>query len=147
MATIQKSAPRSAPPGPVLPDDMLERFQQRASAYDRENRFFFEDFEELRNSGYLAAAVPEELGGRGYTLAQMMEQQRRLGYYAAPTALAVNMHIYWTGLVADLWRGGDRSGEWLLREAANGSVFAAGHAETGNDVPVLLSTTDRKSVV
>ena len=146
MATIQKSAPRSAPPGPVLPDDMLERFQQRASAYDRENRFFFEDFEELRNSGYLSMAVPEELGGRGYTLAQVMEQQRRLGYYAAPTALAVNMHIYWTGLVADLWRSGDRSGEWLLRESANGAVFAAGHAESGNDVPVLLSTTRAEKV-
>jgi alkylation response protein AidB-like acyl-CoA dehydrogenase len=146
MATIQKTAVRASPPGPVLPDDMLERFQARASAYDRENRFFFEDFEELRNSGYLTMAVPEELGGRGYTLAQVMEQQRRLGYYAAPTALAVNMHIYWTGLVADLWRAGDRSGEWLLREAANGAVFAAGHAESGNDVPVLLSTTRAERV-
>ncbi len=146
MATIEKSALRAPPAGPVLPDDMLERFQQRAGAYDHENRFFFEDFEELRNSGYLTIAVPEELGGRGYTLAQVMEEQRRLGYYAAPTALAVNMHVYWTGLVADLWRAGDRSGEWLLREAANGAVFAAGHAETGNDIPVLLSTTRAERV-
>ncbi len=146
MPTIQKSAVRVAPAGPVLPDDMLVRFQQRASAYDRENRFFHEDFEELRDSGYLTIAVPEELGGRGYSLAQVMEQQRRLGYYAAPTALAINMHVYWTGLIADLWRNGDKSGEWLLREAANGAVFAAGHAETGNDIPVLLSTTRAERV-
>ncbi len=32
----------------VLTEDMLERFASRAAAYDRENRFFTEDFEELR---------------------------------------------------------------------------------------------------
>lgn len=126
--------------------EMLERFQQRAAGYDRENRFFTEDFEELRDAGYLTLPVPRELGGRGYTLAQVAQEQRRLGYYAAPTALAVNMHLYWVGLVADLWRNGDRSLEWLLREAANGAVFAAGHAESGNDIPVLLSTTRAERV-
>jgi len=39
------------------------------------------------------------------------------------------MHNYWVGLVADLWRAGDKSNEWLLREVAAGEVFAAGHAE------------------
>jgi alkylation response protein AidB-like acyl-CoA dehydrogenase len=29
----------------------------------------------------------------------------------------------------------------MLKEALNGEVFAAGHAETGNDLPLLLSTT------
>src|SRR5205814_5637200 len=46
----------------------------------------------------------------------------------------------------DLWRSGDRSLEWLLREAAAGEVFAAGHAETGNDLPILLSTTKAEKV-
>jgi alkylation response protein AidB-like acyl-CoA dehydrogenase len=131
---------------PVLTDEMLKRFQQRAPEYDRENRFFTEDFEELRDAGYLTMAVPRELGGRGYTLADVCREQRKLGYYAPATALAVNMHVYWVGLVADLWRSGDRSLEWLLREAANGAVFAAGHAESGNDIPVLLSTTRAERV-
>jgi alkylation response protein AidB-like acyl-CoA dehydrogenase len=131
---------------PVLTDEMLQRFAQRAPVYDRENRFFTEDFEELRDAGYLTMAVPRELGGRGYTLAEVCREQRRLGYYAPATALAVNMHVYWIGLVADLWRRGDRSLEWLLREAANGAVFAAGHAETGNDIPVLLSSTRAERV-
>jgi alkylation response protein AidB-like acyl-CoA dehydrogenase len=131
---------------PILTDEMLQRFQQRAPEYDRENRFFTEDFEELRDAGYLTMAVPRELGGRGYTLADVCREQRRLGYHAPATALAVNMHVYWVGLVADLWRQGDRSMEWLLKEAANGAVFAAGHAETGNDIPVLLSTTRAEPV-
>lgn len=114
--------------------------------YDRENRFFTEDFEELRDAGYLTMAVPAELGGGGFTLADVCREQRRLGYFAAPTALGVNMHIYWTGIAADLWRAGDRSLEWLLKEAVNGAVFAAGHAESGNDIPVLLSTTRAERV-
>ena len=36
----------------VLTDDMLARFEERAAVYDRENRFFTEDFEELRQAGY-----------------------------------------------------------------------------------------------
>jgi alkylation response protein AidB-like acyl-CoA dehydrogenase len=131
---------------PVLTDEMLKRFQQRAPEYDRENRFFTEDFEELRDAGYLTMAVPRELGGRGYTLADVCREQRKLGYYAPATALAVNMHVYWVGLVADLWRRGDTAVEWLLKEAANGAVFAAGHAESGNDIPVLLSTTRAERV-
>jgi alkylation response protein AidB-like acyl-CoA dehydrogenase len=132
--------------GPLLSDDRLARFQERAPVYDRENRFFDEDFEELRAAGYLTMAVPRELGGLGYTLAEVCREQRRLAYHAPATALAVNMHIYWTGLVADLWRAGDRSLEWLLQEAVQGRVFAAGHAESGNDIPVLLSTSTAERV-
>jgi alkylation response protein AidB-like acyl-CoA dehydrogenase len=125
----------------VLTDEALARFWERAPVYDRENRFFHEDFEELQKAGYLTMAVPTELGGRGMSLAEVSQEQRRLAYYAHATALAVNMHLYWTGVAADLWRAGDRSLEWLLRETADGAVFAAGHAEPGNDLPLLLSTT------
>jgi len=53
----------------VLSDDLVERCAQRAAAYDRENRFFFEDFEELREAKFLLSAVPKEFGGLGLTLA------------------------------------------------------------------------------
>ena len=36
--------------------------------------------------------------------------------------------------------------EWILKEAAAGEVFAAGHAEHGNDIPGLLSTTKAERV-
>ncbi len=129
-----------------LTDDLLARFAERAPQYDRDNRFFTEDFEELRECGYLSLAVPKEFGGCGYSLAQVVREQRRLGYHAPSTALAINMHLYWTGIAADLLRSGDRSLEWLLQEAERGAVFAAGHAEAGNDIPVLLSTTRAERV-
>jgi alkylation response protein AidB-like acyl-CoA dehydrogenase len=128
-------------PQPVLTDELLTRCQDRAPRYDLENVFFTEDFQELRDAGYLLLPVPEEFGGRGMTLAEVVQEQRRLAYYAAPTAVAINMHLYWVGVAADLWRAGDVSLQWILEEAARGHVFAAGHAESGNDVPILYSTT------
>jgi alkylation response protein AidB-like acyl-CoA dehydrogenase len=127
--------------GFVIPQQALERFWERAPAHDRDGSFFDQDFRDLKEAGYLRLAVPTDLGGLGRNLAEVAREQRRLAYDSAPTALAVNMHVYWTGLAADLWRAGDRSLEWLLRGAAKGEVYAAGHAETGNDLPVLLSTT------
>jgi alkylation response protein AidB-like acyl-CoA dehydrogenase len=130
----------------VLTDDILIRCQERSAGYDQDNTFFTEDFQELQDAGYLTMPIPTELGGRGMTLAEVAREQRRLGYYAAPTALAINMHLYWLGVAADLWRAGDRSLQWLLEEAARGQIFAAGHAESGNDVPLLLSTTRAERV-
>src|SRR3954471_10169944 len=127
--------------GPILTDELIDRCGQRAAGYDRDNRFFEEDFQELRAAGYLVAAVPEEFGGRGLSLAEVCQEQRRLAYRAPATALATNMHIYWTGVAADLYRAGDSSLVWLLQEAAAGEVFAAGHGESGVDLPLLLSTS------
>ncbi|MGD9934376.1 MAG: acyl-CoA dehydrogenase family protein [Dehalococcoidia bacterium] len=131
---------------PVLPQDLIDRCGDRAGGYDRENAFFSEDFEELRAAGYLKMAIPKEFGGLGMSLAEVCLEQRRLAYRAPATALATNMHIYWTGVAADMRRMGDPSLEWLLKEAAAGEVFAAGHGERGNDMPLFLSTTRAERV-
>jgi alkylation response protein AidB-like acyl-CoA dehydrogenase len=130
----------------ILDQPLLDRCRERAAGYDRDNRFFQEDFDELKAAGYLNMAVPTEFGGLGLTLAQVARETRRLAEYAPATALGLNMHNYWVGLVADNWRAGDKSNEWLLREAAAGEIFAAGHAEHGNDIPVLLSSTKAQKV-
>ena len=120
-------------------------FDERAPEYDRDNRFFNEDFEELR-----AARLPAGVGARrasaapASNLAEINRLQRRIAYVAPATAVAVNMHHYFVGLCADLHRAGDPSGDWVLRQAADGHVFAAGHGEAGNDIPVLLSSSQRR---
>jgi alkylation response protein AidB-like acyl-CoA dehydrogenase len=136
-------------PTPVhtgLPTDMLERFRARAGRLDRDNAYFEEDLAELRSSGYLAAAVPEEFGGAGLNLAQLAASQRRLARYAPATALSMSMHSYWIGIATELERAGDPSLRWIFDAATAGDVFAAGHAETGNDIPVLLSTCQAERV-
>ena len=127
----------------VLTDEMLARFDERAPLYDRENRFFDEDFDELRDAGLPArCAVPDRVRRRrAWRSTRSGRLQRRLAYVAPATALAVNMHFYWTGVAADLLRVGDESCAWILEKAADGRVFAAGHGEAGNDMPLLLSTT------
>ncbi len=146
VAPIGKNGNSFSPVKTVLTDAMLADFALRAASYDQDNSFFREDFEELRAAGYLLLPVPSEFGGHGLALAEVCREQRRLAYYAPATALAVNMHLYWLGVAADLWRRGDSSLEWILREAAAGEIFAAGHAESGNDVPVLISTTKAERV-
>ena len=130
----------------VLTADILEHCAARTATYDSENRFFTEDFEELRQNGYLLAAVPTELGGLGLNLAEVCREQRRLAHRSPATALATNMHIYWTGVAADLWRAADKSLAWLLEETVAGEVFAAGHGEAGNDFPVLMSSARAERV-
>ena len=127
-------------PTTALSEALIARCGERAATYDRENRFFTDDFKELEAAGFLKIAVPEQFGGRGLSLADVCREQRRLAYRAPATALATNMHLYWTGVAADMRKAGDSSLEWILREAAAGEVFAAGHGEAGNDLPLFLST-------
>jgi len=129
-----------------LSNELLAGFAERCGRYDRDNRFFHEDFEDLKRAGYLTVAVPKELGGAGFSLAQVCREQRRLGSHAPATALGTNMHLYWTGVAADLWRQGDKSLQWILDETMAGEVFAAGHAERGNDLPLFLSTATAERV-
>src|SRR5262245_66538796 len=76
-ATRRKAASMVTRTTELLSDDMLARFDERAPVYDRENRFFDEDFEELKQSGYLLLAVPTEFGGSGLGLDEYSKLQRQ----------------------------------------------------------------------
>ena len=130
----------------ALDDETLAQFRARAADADRDNTYFHEDLAILRSQGYLAAAVPEHLGGGGLSLSELAAVQRRLARFAPATALAMCMHHYWVGMAAELERFGDTSCRWILEAVADGAVFAAGHAERGNDVPVVMSTSTARQV-
>jgi len=132
----------SIPGVSVLSDELLERIRARAAGYDRDNAFFTEDLEELAAAGYLKAFVPAVYGGLGMTLAEVAREQQRLAGAAPATALAVNMHLVWTGVAKVLRDRGDDSLEFVLREAGAGEVFGFGISEAGNDLVLFGSTTD-----
>lgn len=128
-------------PEDVLPETLLERFRGRASSYDRDNAFFHEDLGELAAAGYLKLFVPAADGGLGLGLAAAAQCQRRLATAAPATALAVNMHLVWTGVAQVLAAKGDHSLDFVLQEAAAGEVFAFGNSEAGNDSVLFDSRT------
>ena len=144
--TLSTNAPAHRTVDDVLPADLLARMDERAPRYDRDNTFFTDDFDELRARGFFTIAVPTEFGGAGMTLDQVSHALRKIAYVAPATAVAVNMHVYWTGVAADLLRNGDTSMRFLLEEAANGKIFAAIHGESGNDIPLLLSSASAERV-
>ena len=130
----------------VLTDALLQACRARAAGYDRDNKFCQEDFDELKAAGYLNLTLPSEFGGQGYTLNQYTREARRLAGYAPATALCLNMHHYWVGTAADSWRMGDKSVGIILEDAGKGEVFAAGHAEPGNETSIVMSATKAEKV-
>ncbi|WP_144670304.1 acyl-CoA dehydrogenase family protein [Arthrobacter sp. U41] len=136
--------PKNAQPdllSDVLPDDLLARIRGRAAGYDRDNAFFQEDLEELAAAGYLKIFVPASDGGLGLGLAAAAQLQRRLATAAPATALAINMHLVWTGVAHVLAARGDASLDFVLKDAAQGEIFAFGNSEAGNDSVLFDSRT------
>jgi alkylation response protein AidB-like acyl-CoA dehydrogenase len=128
----------------VLSADLLERIHSRAAGYDRDNAFFTADLDELRSAGYLGSFAPIEFGGSGRTLEQVARDQALLAAAAPATALAINMHLVWTGVAAILRARGDDSLEFVLRDAAAGELFAFGLSEAGNDLVLFGSRTEAR---
>jgi len=114
----------------VLTDELLSRIRDRAPGYDRENRFFHEDLDDLRSAGYLAPRP----------LTHMIADQRLLAAHAPATALGVGMHLTWMGVARDMQAGGHDGFGWILDEGARGELFAFGVSEKGNDHVLTDST-------
>lgn len=118
----------------LLDQGLLDRIRSRADGYDRDNAFFAEDLDELRAAGYLAPRP----------LLETVRDQRRLAAYAPATALAVNMHLVWTGVAKVLLDRGDDSLRFVLDGAADGELYAFGISEAGNDLVLFGSDSQAR---
>ncbi|MFG6504343.1 acyl-CoA dehydrogenase family protein [Microbacterium sp. P05] len=129
-------------PTGILPDDLLDRFRERAAVHDRDNTFPEDDLRDLQAAGYLAILVPTDRGGLGLGLAEASVLQQRLATAAPATALAINMHLVWTGVAKVLRDRGIDDLAFVQEGAAAGEVFAFGISEAGNDLVLFGSDTD-----
>lgn len=125
-----------------LADRLAREFGERAAEHDREGSFPFENYERMREEGYLGLTVPEELGGMGASLRELMLAQERLATGCGSTALASTMHVSPLGQLASLWRRSRDPGlERFLRECASGEIiYASMTAERGHSI-LLTSNT------
>ena len=120
----------------VLTGDLVSRIRERAPGYDRDNAFFHEDLEELRDAGYLHPRP----------LSQMISDQRVLAAHAPATALGVGMHLTWMGVARDMVAAGHSEFQWILDEGSAGELFAFGVSEKGNDQVLTDSTVSVEKV-
>lgn len=130
-----------------LAGQLADTFASRAERYDRENAFPLENYEDMRQSGYLALTVPEELGGGGASLLELVLAQERLAMGDGATALAVNMHVSPIGQWASVWHETkDPNLEELLRGVVAGDVvWASLTSEPGipNNLMDALTVAER----
>src|SRR3954468_4307277 len=126
VSTPETSAPGAAAPESLVDDELLARIRSRAAVHDRENTFPHDDLRELTAVGYLRMFAPVERGGLGFGLARVARGPTPLGTAAPATALAINMHLVWTGTAKVLLDRGDDSLAWVLDDAVAGEMFAFG---------------------
>ncbi|QBD78820.1 acyl-CoA dehydrogenase [Ktedonosporobacter rubrisoli] len=77
----------------AMAGELADIFAGRAAKNDWEGRFPLENYEDLRQAGYLKLTVPKEFGGWGASLLDVALTQQRLAQGCASTALAVSMHL------------------------------------------------------
>lgn len=125
----------------VLSDDILDGIRQRAAGYDERNEFPYKDLEVLQQAGYLAALAPKEQGGLGWNFAAVVDAQKKLAGFSPATALAVNMHLIWSGVASIFQAHGNDDLDFILNDAAAQEIYAFGISEAGNDAVLFDSGT------
>lgn len=118
------------------PSEFIERIRDlcpliaaNSARHDEEGSFVADNYELLKEEGFFAATVPQELGGFGLKHSQMADLLRTIGQNCGSTALASSMHQHL--VAANVWkflRG--QGGNELLRKVAK-------------EQPILVSTGAR----
>jgi acyl-CoA dehydrogenase len=119
--------------------------QSEMRLQDQEGRFPTEQWDKLAATGWLAAALPDDLGGAGAGVVEQSIITEELARASASLGIA-----YFTsncfGVNAILWSGTDTAKEQFLPGLADGSVRVAGsftEPDGGSDLFALRSTARR----
>ncbi len=118
-----------------LAAELAADFATRATEHDRANSFPVENVEKMKRTGYTALVVPERYGGLGGDLLDMVMCQEQLAQGDGATAIAINMHLFGLGSMAE--RGADTPDQELFftmvgreRQILGGGIS---EPETGGD--------------
>ena len=128
----------------ALAETLANEIAPRVADHDRDGTFPFDSFAAVKQSGYLAAPVPEQLGGLGVaSVHDLLVASSRLARGDAALTLGVNMHLVFVSSVARRWQmaaaaGDERRagafGETLEEVAKDGTVFVAAGSELRQDL-------------
>ncbi|WP_410659424.1 acyl-CoA dehydrogenase family protein [Amycolatopsis sp. lyj-112] len=99
--------------------------EKYSAEHDRDATFVTEAYDAMREHGYLALAVPEELGGLGASMRQVCYAQAELARHDGAAALSAAMHQYLTLMQGYRRRAGAPDAEGVLRRIANEGIVIA----------------------
>jgi alkylation response protein AidB-like acyl-CoA dehydrogenase len=135
-----------------ITEDLADVLRAGAPGHDRAGTFPFENFAALRQSGALAACIPEELGGMGMeSLHDLAVGINRLGRADGATAIACHMHVAAGWQFTRAWRDAAARGDELadilegfLRWLGSGeAVLCVGGTEAGTATGFPLAEVTR----
>ena len=128
----------------ALAERLANEITLHAADHDRDGSFPFDSLASVKQSGYLAAPIPEQLGGLGVaSVHDLLVASSRLARGDAALTLGVNMHLVFVLNVARRWQiataaGDERRarafGETLEEIARDGTVFASAGSERRQDL-------------
>ncbi len=102
--------------------EMIARFGARVPEMSDSDDFVAQNYEELRASGMLAAAVPAELGGKGMEIAELSEMLKTMARSCPSTALAFSMHTHIVAVAAWRWKNQKAPVQPMLEKVAKDNV-------------------------
>ncbi|WP_236634909.1 acyl-CoA dehydrogenase family protein [Alteribacter lacisalsi] len=125
-------------------EELARAFSERAAYYDENNLFPTENFNDLKEAGFLSLTVPKKYGGEGFGLKEFLEFQEVIAAGDGATALSVGWHL---GVILEAaeknnWRGA--AFETLCKKVVQDQVLinqAATEHATGSPSRGGLPTT------
>ncbi len=76
--------------------ELADLFGARADRHEKDGTFPYENYDDLRRSGYHLASIPESYGGWGVGIGALTRAQARLGEGCGSTSLVISMHLVQT---------------------------------------------------
>jgi alkylation response protein AidB-like acyl-CoA dehydrogenase len=118
-----------------LAAELAADFATRAAEHDRDNTFPTENVDRMKESGYTALIVPAQFGGLGADLLDFALCQEQLAQGCAATALAINMHLFGLGSMAERNSGRPEQALFFQTIARQKKILGGGisEPETGGD--------------
>ena len=106
----------------VVLEEIGPRLAEEDRRCDQTREFAAGNFKLLRERGFLALAVPSELGGHGLSRTALASVLREMARYSPSTALALAMHTHVAAAAAWRWQHQKAPTDGLLKRVASEGI-------------------------
>lgn len=106
----------------VVLEEIGQRLAEEDRRCDQTREYAAANFKLLRERGFLALAVPSELGGHGLSRTALASVLREMARYSPSTALALAMHTHVAAAAAWRWQYQKAPTDGLLKRVASEGI-------------------------